>query len=768
MSISTATGIISRVHPDQEVYDVDLDQGGTLRDCMSCAGGIFAPLFGFNVSMRIPLGTKVAVIGQSPGLILGCLRSQTGDPSSAASASATTAPTDIREMTDGEVTASAVPVRPHRDMLEGEFALTNVYRVGVMLLTHFAKLQAGDRAKVECFLLDDLVRIVSDSFHHMSSFGDYKIINDGGKITVRWDGTSHEHEAWGLLQARAPKAPTAVDGVVDDQEVQETGRWRFAEFVGHLGDFIHMFVTDPCETLGSLAQERAGKFHAHVNNDGSLLVQSVGDIVFERVTRILVPTEQKAYDHPEGNTADEEPSSDFLDTWRFDPNKPWESAYHLRDYARWLNSYHAYARFLQQDKDWVVSSEAEAKAPMYSAGEKERERAVPGILREPRVTYSCIRIMRDGSQILLDGYGGSIMQAGGVTTISSPLDIRMEAGRNIMMLAGQDVFVKARRHLELTAVVGSFLAKARTRVAVWAEQGTILMRTLMTPGERGDPEAHRFQQDKVGIVIDAPHSRVLVSAGQQVTVESKGEELEAEEGGVEIQSVGEVHVRAGQDKAVRLSGKDVVLKAEHILLKATAWICLAARDIDFGKLLLKKGGELFARVLKVETLLGKTIIHGKEMIRGHRKHTNHVIYSASAAGISMPDGPDENSVQPGRLRAMNDGAERVKRTKPVCEYLPRTDYPEEPVLQSLTQQISATADHPAGLEFEQWDFSEDDANGDDDAAHTHPYPGKGAQMTAFPSTALLHKPSEQAPSEFTPTPSAPPERKPAVFHRYKP
>ena len=55
----------------------------------------------------------------------------------------------------------------------------------------------------------------------------------------------------------------AVDGYTDD------GRWRFSQYVGWVGNFIHLFVTDPVEHVGHLASERfrAGrsKIHAHID-----------------------------------------------------------------------------------------------------------------------------------------------------------------------------------------------------------------------------------------------------------------------------------------------------------------------------------------------------------------------------------------------------------------------------------------------------------------------------------------------------------------------
>lgn len=753
------TGVVSRAFPDQEVYDVDTDNGGTTdRNCISVVGGIFLPFFGFKLHARLPVGTKVLILKGSPSYILFSLPAEPPDINSRGLGKATTGEADIRDMGSDNASGHHVSHRVPSDLLEGEFNITNALQVGIQFLTHLVKLQAGDRAKVECFVMDDLVRIVSGTFHHMSDFGDFKIVNDNGQLNARYQGTSYDHEAWGLLQARDPKVKSNTGGVVPPDPVAETGRWRFNSFVGLLGDFVHLFLHDPTSALGSLAQQVAGKLHVHAGSDGSLLVQSLADITFERVTRITVPQELKQYNDPEGDTP-AEPSADFLDTWKLDPAKPWEIAYHLRDYARWLNSYHAYARYLQKPKDWKVPSEAESPEPLYSCGERDKEQAIPAADRKPRVTYSCIRILRDGSQVFLDGYGGCFMMAGGSCALSMPLDIRLEAGRDIIALAGRNFVAKAHRNVEIVAVSGAFLAKARTRMALWAETGTLLLRTLMKRGapDDADPKPSRFRDDQVGLVIDAPNADALMSCGGQMTVEGFGKDIKEGQAGVVVQSgSADLQLRTTQDKAVLVtSGVMFVRVKTFVTLASEAWKSVS-KFMSFGNALFCSKGRLMSKALEVENLKGKYITHGQKLERSRDKHTNHVYFGEMK--VTIPDTPETvTNAEKISTRNANSNKSDAQLLHPVCNYLPSAEYGREPLPQSLAQQIATASpgdQHPGGTDFVAWDFAaEDAAAGDPDAGtDTQPWPGVGATMKPFTSDAKLHIPSSEAPSSFAPSP----------------
>lgn len=456
------------------------------------AAGIVSSLLGFRMNYLPPVNTKVVVMltGREINYIIGSVPEgmvRPGLPGEVQQRTATGA--GAPNYAASQIFSSSVHDRaqafnahgPAVDLVEGELQLDNLAGVGISLLRHLASLQAGDLARVECHLMDDMVRIISDTFQHYTAFGDFKISNDGGKLNVIWQGTSHDHEAWGLLKANdakmklKPKSDTTLDFSEVDGE-SDDGRWRFTQYLGELGNFIQLWVTDPVEGLGKLAagQVRAGKARLHVNNDGSVLVQSVADIVLEKVVAIPVPNQLKHEDDPHGDLSDGAPASlDPLKTWKpSDQANLFEMAFQLREYARWLNNSYSLGRFRQRRLDYEVPTEQATFNKGTDVNNREVDRAeVNKGVNNWRLAYACIRIYRDGSIQTVDAYGNAITTTKTGVQISSASDLLLEAAGSINMVAGRDVNILARKNVNLTAVKEQIRLKAQTGLAMLVSAG---------------------------------------------------------------------------------------------------------------------------------------------------------------------------------------------------------------------------------------------------------------------------------------------------------
>lgn len=766
-SENLATGTIVEASPGSScTYTVAIDSSGAnLEGCASVVGSFFGPLLGIRVNYKHSIGANVLVLLGAPAYIICELPSTVGVPTSSQAGSATISDVSATKLDTESATGTAAnpPTRDKRDLMPGELDMSNLLGVGITWLTHLIKLQAGDRVTVECHLLNDLLRLMAENLQVITGAGSWECNNDGGRLNMRHDWTCFEHEAWGLKSSKDPKVSSSEGGVPQLSSVPETGRWRCSEFAGFLGDLVHKFVTDPENAVGTLAQDRAGKFDERIGPDGSYSVRSVSDITFERVTRVVIPIELKRPADPTGDTAEEllAPKADYLDIWKPDPVEPWVMAHHLRDYARWLSNYAGYAMFLRQKKDWLVKAESESPAPSYAAGQKDREMAVPAMMRIPRETYACIRIMRDGSIVMLNGYGSSVMMAGPDIAVSAVRDLKLEAGRNIVMTAGHSIHAKAKKNIELVAVTGALLASARARMALWCEQGTMLIRSLMKPDVRGEPPAHRFPTKEVGLIIEAPFARALVG-GLRTTVEAYDTEDSAQEPALKIQSVGNVVVRSGAEKSVGVAGGTFHAFVDTFIAQARSKIALLAADIDFGGLLRKTGGQLLARALKAESVAAKSLANGQLITGGKEKHRNHVGYSQTAGQFSMPPSDKLELTPP---HALTEGGREISRARPVCDYLLPTEYQAGTQHETITQQIMRQG--AAGTNAENWEFDALEFTGDERATLRRPYPGEGAKTTAYKTEEDLHKPSSRLPEDYKPTPG-PVEEVTAQFQCHKP
>lgn len=479
--------VVGNMLPNNSV-DVGLEGQDTVVPCL-WAAGIVSSLLGYKTSYTPPIGTKVIIYftGKVPSLIIGSLPGSLVDPyDKDRRALDPDGPAYSNQQAFQSRNLHSSPLinghSPPLDLVEGEIDMQNLNRVGLSLLRHIASIQAGDLAKVECHLLDDMVRIISDTFRHYTAFGDYTVQNDGGRLNVVWHGTSHEHEALGNLSVNDPKArmkdpntvdmKDGVDGITDD------GRWRFSQYVGWVGNFINLFVTDPVEQIGKLADDqlRSGKFRAHVNNDGSLLVQSVADIAFERVVRIPVPIPIRRTEDPAGNRSNEElHGQDYLKTWT--PSNAvnlFEMVFQIRDYARWLGNAYSLGRFRQMNRDFRVPSEEETPEPKRDNGEPDKESVNTGA-ENWTLAYSTIRICRDGSVMTLDCYGNAFVSTQVGVQVSTPKDLYFQAGGSLHLVAGRDINISARKNLNLLASMEKIRIRAKTGLQMICTNGNAVL-----------------------------------------------------------------------------------------------------------------------------------------------------------------------------------------------------------------------------------------------------------------------------------------------------
>lgn len=533
-----AEGIV--VAADNGANTVTVDVGGRTVTDVVWTTAVVARFLGFKMHTPPTRGTKVLIAFSSPPFVLRTLPSDRPDRRSGKSRDMLYSDKVGRGPLDptpsyGPHGAASVP----RDLLEGEIDLENHLGVGLRLLHLLCSLNGGERAKVEACVLNDMVRIVSDTFKHFSAFGDMQIYNDG-RLNVRFDGTSYQHEAWGLASPADLKATEKGGTVESEEDVVRNGRNRFSQFVGFLGDFVHQFVTEPASALTSIAEDafRPGKSRLQCMSDGTILLQSITEIALERVVRVQVPVEKKRWDDPSGNVIADFKSLEqsYLKIWDFGGQEArtiHHTAYQLREYARWLSCYHGYARFHQLSADWAVPDEEEdgegAKTvPSWKNQEADVAAANTGS-SDTVDTYATIRIMRDGSTLTYDGYGNAIVTGKSGVQISSTERIQISSAGDLELEAGGDILLKARRNVEITAVNGGLILKARAWWKALCERGRLWLKS-----DAQDPEVEAeapeeanldypaYEQGDYAVVIEASRGKMYLGSERTMMLSANG------------------------------------------------------------------------------------------------------------------------------------------------------------------------------------------------------------------------------------------------------
>jgi hypothetical protein len=278
-------GVIVNGDNKSHVYTVRI--GDRMVEGCHWVAGINAALLGINTHLVPTRGTRVSIIYGNPSFIYQGLPGDRRDDASGnkktlTQSTGTKGRGKLDEPDHTDFKGTNTHATCSHDQFEGELVLENQMGTALALLHSMASLKSGERAKIEAFVVNDMVRIVSDCFKHISAFGDMQIYNDG-RLNVKFDGTSYEYEAWSLLDEGEAKAVVNGNEVPPEPDITKTGRWRFSQYIGFLGDFVHQFVTEPSETASSIGADakRPGKSRVQQMADGSVLIQSVADIALE-------------------------------------------------------------------------------------------------------------------------------------------------------------------------------------------------------------------------------------------------------------------------------------------------------------------------------------------------------------------------------------------------------------------------------------------------------------------------------------------------------
>jgi hypothetical protein len=750
---------------------VKLDGGQVVNGCV-WVGGPMAGLLGIKTMYTPPPGSQVLVVLASDGVYaVGGVPNGDPDANSYNTRTLTGTGSKLSEQTTYENVDKAFgEISPgpttFNDVLEGEYVLANDLGVMLALLTNVARLQAGDRAKIEVCLLDSMARIVSDTFKHISAFGDMEIYNDG-RLNVRWDGTSHEHEAWGLPTAKSPRAPS--DGAEVDfdslDSINETGRWRFSQYIGWLGDFIHEIVSDPSTVVGEYAKLsaealRSGKARRYVGSDGTLLWQSVTEIAWEKVTRIVVPIELKRNEDSSGVKKREFDALEtkYLKLWD-DYDKPENlihGSYQLREYARYINQYHSYARFLQMESAgvWRVPSESETPAPDINGQEEDRESVNGGVGYIE--TYSTIRIMRDGSHVFLDSYGTCTVTGENGVQHGTPKHYEVNCGGDYIVNAGQNIRLKARRSIDLVAVTGGIKIKGRAFMHFLSEWGTMWFKSDAVDPEKEDPPAaDNPEQDPApevlpsAILFETSKGRMVMRSENRMILETRAEDED-----LILQSLkANVSLQAGTNYFRMHAEEGVKLKTDKLLVNSPT-VTFASESYAIGDFFTVAGGTTKIGFLETASIKSSGLIAGPGLpgpSPGIGQHFNHITeVDKDWKGPEFADAEEARDLLTQFAQPADTDPKESWDFKKRDEYIWDGRDLYEPLSQQFVRNDEPLPNGQDNLSlYEDWKYSDDKLKKAPRTGSNAPWPGVGGDRAyKYTGGDSLFRPSNTKPKDL--------------------
>ena len=418
------------------------------------------------------------------------------------------------------------------DIVEGEYALANEFGVLLGLFQAMANLKGSELAQIQCYTMDDLVRLVSHNFQHWTAMGEFNIWHDGKAIISEFGATHLSSESVGIpsVTSDASKPVFAKGAGVkpDDSEdyftIEEDERIKAIErmkiFMGRLGDFLHLFLVRPDpDAIRTLSGSIDGKFDrgladVHFSTDGRISLRSVSSIVLEKTNWIMVPHRVRVPEDPEG---DEDISYEDKDPFIFDNKYKYQenpALYFLqmRDCVAYLQDLYNYKNFLKHEKDFKLSKGSEnEETGLSEITQVDGKTSVK--LSDYRLRKSGIYLMDNGGIMLSDAWGSAIVMEGGNIYLQPAKDLVAQPLRNHIVKAGQFASICAKKDIDISSTEEGFRLKTQKVQHFYSDEEGILLQSNADNTRQPMPDDEAYTGFG-GILFSAKTSGVYTHAKQ--------------------------------------------------------------------------------------------------------------------------------------------------------------------------------------------------------------------------------------------------------------
>lgn len=422
---------------------------------------------------------------------------------------------DIRNAAEVSTVNQSRPV----DLFSGEHSIGNEFGILMHLAQALTQLKGSELAQIQCFMFDDLVRIISHNFSHYHAMGEFNITHDGKRLMMEGGLTHIPQEALGIAKTENINEGEAVfeqkeSASFDDKQdfyelksenLQAIERLRY--WIGGVGDFFNLILCSPEKAiLNEYGKNRErgdlGLFQTHLGTDGGLRVRSAKEIFLEKTNWIRVPRRVRKANDPEGNREEEdnvEKKKFVFDKTFTDTDIPSSFALQLYDYGTYLNEYFAYLNFKTQNKDFEVESNYEKS---LAKNIRDIKKVDPWTHTDYIPTQSGLYLMPNGGMVLKDAWGSAIVMEGGNIYLQPKKDLVMQPLRNLLAKVGSWLHVQVRKHVDISVTKGSMRLKTKKTQHFYSkDEGILFQSDSTTPSEFVPENSTSFGQKLSGIAI---------------------------------------------------------------------------------------------------------------------------------------------------------------------------------------------------------------------------------------------------------------------------
>ena len=442
-------------------------------------------------------------------------------------------------------TTAIYDARRPGDVVDGEHVVSNEFGVLLGLYQQMANLKASELSQVQCFLLDDLVRIISHNFQHYTAIGEYNIYHDGRHLMAEFGATHKPAETYGSPAVFNDKGSETIFEAEDEHSVDDEKDFykikpdervkaieRFKVFLGGVGDFIHMFLVRPePESLRILDPEQdndkikpdTGLCDVHMGVDGGIHVRSVKEVFIEKTNWIRVPLRKAYPDDPKGDDAakldyDEKKSFEFNDDYLYKKN-PFTYAMQLRDYVAYVNETLNYQNFKKHEKDFYVNDDIDKEKNLRKIGNIDAETKLNS--EQYQLRTAGIYLMPNGGITIRDAWNSAIVMEGGNIYLQPAKDLVSQPLRNMIAKVGGSINMACKLHLDLSSSEEGMRIKSEKTQYFYSDSGGLVFEANSIYETPGEPEPAKQAVEYVSGIVFKSMLGIYNYAGTDIVNYSK-------------------------------------------------------------------------------------------------------------------------------------------------------------------------------------------------------------------------------------------------------
>lgn len=411
------------------------------------------------------------------------------------------------------------------DVLPGDSVKFNGQGIMMAMLELTGSVSAGAACGTEVHTLDQLLRHTGWNLQERTSMGERQVMEDHGYITEEESGTHLLNETMG----------NDPEGTLDGSIISSAR--RFLNLRGHLGGLLQRWILRPSSLPSDMTKAKdqpdLGLMHHSESLSGMFLTRSVVGGGIMKTPVIAVPKKSAQPDDPSGSKGAIDLPKAVPFKFSGIPESPASHTCQLRDFVVWLTNRQLSRRLREREKDWEIPDETDCptvfenmQAPKIGEffrefpAEKDVMQATTGdqVKDDSEVMkaapgFAWVMALPSGGISIRDIWGSQITTDGGHIDISASKDIRITAGRNLVMLGGDDVVIKGRNSVDITSSLKQVRIKAQGELFIHAEEGGMLM-SLGSTG-RAFKAGPGEEMALPGICIKVPNKGgVIIDAGQ--------------------------------------------------------------------------------------------------------------------------------------------------------------------------------------------------------------------------------------------------------------